>query len=193
MTASIVELNHEVGVSTRAAKATLDACVVRTTQLDMMGMGGRGVHVDYNMNRASELSIARSLIELNYEAAVFAFGATVSIESSLFRDMLANATGSAGAGVVLVSDMVETTASIRDTRIERSALVAVAAWGAHGTIESSALVCQTIDLNTETYQGRAAKLEDLGGNLCGCPEANAPCKALSANLQPPPQLEDPPE
>jgi hypothetical protein len=49
--------------------------------------------------------------------------------------------------------------------------------------------CQTFDLDSETYQGTAATLENLGGNVCGCPEATSTCVAVSASLEPPPALE----
>ncbi|HZO17305.1 MAG TPA: hypothetical protein VFB62_28705, partial [Polyangiaceae bacterium] len=83
--------------------------------------------------------------------------------------------------------------TITATRIDQSALAAVAAFGAHAAVGGSMLRCQAFDLDTEAYLGNAGTLEDLGNNVCGCPEASAPCKAASANLEPPPSLDTPSE
>jgi len=90
-----------------------------------------------------------------------------------------------GNGVMVVSNPGPASASIHATRIHQSAFAAVAAWGADVDIGGSALSCQSIDLNRESYAGQTANFGDLGGNGCGCPDATETCKALSAGLEPP--------
>jgi hypothetical protein len=84
-------------------------------------------------------------------------------------------------------------ADIVSTRIDGSARAAVSAAGAEASLQMTALTCQAIDLNRDPYLGAEGKLDDRGGNLCGCPEATNACKAVSAALEPPTPLEAAPE
>lgn len=47
------------------------------------------------------------------------------------------------------------------------------------------------DLDRESFAGVAAVIEDLGQNLCGCPDPTTKCLAVSANLEPPTALPSP--
>jgi len=89
---------------------------------------------------------------------------------------------------MVVSEPGLASATITATRIEQSALAAVAAWGARAAVGGSALSCQMIDLDSESYRGIAAELDDLGLNACGCSEPIASCKASSTGLAPPSPL-----
>jgi hypothetical protein len=197
--ASLLEQNHEIGVSVHDSEATVEASVVRNTQPNAEGFGGRGVNAqtDSATGVVSTLLIRTSLVEHHREASVFVVCAVAMIESCLLHDTLANAEGSFGDGVVAWTELgaptVPTSATLLATRIDQSARAAVAAIGAHAALGGSAFTCQAIDLDYETNRGEIGRLEDLGGNLCGCPEPTAPCKAVSANLEPPPALESAPE
>jgi hypothetical protein len=189
--ASLVEQNYATGVLVDGSDATVEATVVRQTQLNAQGLRGRGINAQSNdtTGAPSTLALARSIIEQSHEGGVFIIGSMATIEGCLVRDTLPNGEAEGGSGILVLSGTGPASAIITATRTERSALAAVAAWGAHAALGSSALVCQAFDFDYETYQGNAATLEDLGDNLCGCPEATAACKAVSAGLEPPPPLD----
>jgi hypothetical protein len=139
------------------------------------------------------LVLGLSLIQESYEAGVFVNSSDATIEHNLIDKTLANAEGGYGDGIVVISYADLANATIEYTHIVESERAAVSAHGAHVTMKSSTLACQAIDIDYETYQGIAGRVEDLGDNLCGCPEPNAKCKGVSANLAPPPPVEPPPQ
>jgi hypothetical protein len=184
---SLVEQNHEVGVFVDGSEATLEESVVRATQVNALGLGGRGVNAQWepSTGASATLFLQRSLIEQSHEAGVFVIGSVATIASCVVRDTLPDAQGLFGDGVGVVSESAPARVRMTATRIEQSTRAAVAAWGAQATVGGSVLQCQAFDLDSASYHGTASTFEDLGGNLCGCPEASVPCKALSAQLQPP--------
>jgi hypothetical protein len=189
MRASVVEHSHELGVFISGSQATVEASVVRDTLPNALGLGGHGVHVMAEpLGTPTTLVLRAALIEQSSEAAVAVNASVATVEACLLRNTIASPGFGAGEGVIVISQPSDASATIARTRIHQSALAAISAWGAHVAIGDSALSCQTVDLNSETFQGKTAELEDRGGNTCGCPEATGSCKALSAGLQPPQPL-----
>ncbi|HZO17261.1 MAG TPA: hypothetical protein VFB62_28485, partial [Polyangiaceae bacterium] len=187
---SLVERSHDLGVFVAGAQATVEASIVRDIQPDVLELGGRGLHVQAGETGApSVLFLRSSLVAQSYEAGVAILGSVATIEACLLQGTQPSPGWGGGEAVMVVSKEGAASASITGTRIHESALAAVAAWGAHADVKGSALSCQAFDLDAESYQGTAAELEDLGGNVCGCPEPISRCKAVSAGLEPPPALE----
>jgi hypothetical protein len=186
---SLVERSHEVGLAGSGSTVTVEASVIRDTRLDAQGFG-RSVHVESDpiTGTAASLLLKSSLVEQSYGAGVTVRGAGGTIESCVVRDVVANGGGFFGDGIIVTGTDVSASASVLATLIDRSQRAAVAAFGAHVAVGGSALTCQALDLDYETRNGTASTLDNLGGNRCGCPEATAECKAVSANLEPPPPL-----
>ena len=190
MRTSLVETSRELGVFIAGSQATVEATLVRDTQPDGHGHSGQGMSVQSNPATAepSTFLMRASLIEQSREVGLYLEGSVATLESCLIRDSATNTEGLHGDGIVVMSDPAPATATILATRIERSARAGISAHGAHAAVGGSALLCQTFDLDYETYRTRVAKLEDLGGNVCGCPEATGDCHAVSTGLQAPPPL-----
>jgi len=184
----LVERSHDMGVFVQGSEATVDASIVRDVQPNVRGAGGRGVSAEAHpiTYGPSTLLFRASLMEQGNEFGVAVVGSQARIEASTIRDIAANALGKFGDGMIVVSERGPATATITAIRIERSARAALSVHGGHATIAGSSLSCQAFDLDFEKYGTLAAKLEDLGGNLCGCPEAKEVCKAVSAGLEAPP-------
>ena len=70
-------------------------------------------------------------------------------------------------------------------RLEQSARAGIASFGSSVALGASLLACQSIDLAGNPSARHDFAFEDLGGNLCGCPEANGPCMLDSAAIEPP--------
>jgi len=191
---SLVEQNHDIGVFVEASDATLESSVVRATQPTAEGRFGYGVTARAEPTTAAPttLLLQRSVVEQSHEFGVLVSSSVATIVSCLVRDTLANVENRFGHSLAVVSDPDPASATISATRIDRSALAAVAVFGAQAAIGGSSFSCQAFDLDAEPYLERAPTLSDLGNNLCGCPEPNEPCKRVSANLEPPPPVEPPP-
>jgi len=188
---SIIENHAELAVFAEGSEARVESSVIRATQPNALGFGGRAINVepDPMTGALGKLSLYRSAVEQSQEAGVMVIDSDATLEASIIRDTSPSAAHGFGHGIVVVSDLAQATAHITGTRVERSALAGLAAWGALVVLGDSSFVCQAFDLNAETYLQRAAAFDDLEGNLCGCPEPNAPCRAASANLEPPTALD----
>ena len=188
--ASVIERSHELGIFVAGGEATIEASVVRDTQLDVDGLGGRGLHAQkHPVGTSSTLLLRSSLVEQSKEAGVAVLESAATIDACVIRDTQPSPGWGAGEGVIVASIPDAASVTITRTLIDRSALAAVASWGAHAAIGESTMSCQAFDLDAETLEGVAAVFEDLGGNLCGCPEPTASCQAVSAGLAPPSPLE----
>jgi hypothetical protein len=189
--ASLVENSHEVGVYIAGSEALVEASVVRATELGVLGRYSRGVNAQASMptTAPSNLVLKSSLIEQNHECGVIITNSTATIESCAIRDTASNADGEYGDGLAVVAAAIPASASVTNTRISTSARAGLLAHSAHVALSESALTCHAFDLDSESSDLGPATLEDLGGNLCGCPEATARCAARSANLAPPPSVE----
>jgi hypothetical protein len=78
---------------------------------------------------------------------------------------------------------------VEDNHISNSSRSAVAAYGSTADLARNDMRCQSIDLIAEDF-GSVATVNDLGGNLCGCPTNADPmgdCDRAGA-AEPPPSV-----
>jgi len=188
---SWIERSHEVGVFLAGVDATLEASVVRDIRPNAQSAGGQGLHARAHptTGKGTTLLFHGCLVEQSEQLGIAILGSDASIESSVIRDSRANSNGYFGDGVLVMSEDGPARATLTGTRIDQSARAALSIWGASAAVSNSAFRCQTFDLDFETYKGIAAEVDDAGGNQCGCPDATAPCKAASANLEAPAPLD----
>jgi len=190
---SLVERNHDVGIVVAGSAATVETSIVRDTLPDAHGFTGRGIQVQAAYPAPSPpatILVRASLIERNHEAGIEILGAVADIDGCVVRDSYPSPALEAGHGITVISnpDYGAATATVGATRIHQNALAAISSWGAHVAVGRSALSCNAFDLNAETNFGSAAEFDDLGENVCGCPEPIGSCKSVSAGLQAPPPL-----
>jgi hypothetical protein len=76
--------------------------------------------------------------------------------------------------------------SLSSVVIESSARAGLSNFGGQVDLEGTTIRRSAFDIEGETFYGSPFVFNDLGGNLCGCPEANRACEVVSANLEPPP-------
>jgi hypothetical protein len=190
---SLIDHSGALGILVDGSDATVETSVVRDTVPDVEGMFGRGVSAQSSpTNVPSTLLMRAVLIEQSHEAALSVIDSEAIVETCAVRDTVPNPGWGGGHGVIVFTKRVAASATITRTHIHQGALAAIAAWAAHVRLSDSALSCHTFDLNTESYMGTLAEIEDLGGNACGCPNATASCRAVSTGLLPPQSLELPP-
>ncbi|HZO14341.1 MAG TPA: hypothetical protein VFB62_13810, partial [Polyangiaceae bacterium] len=189
---SVVEGCHELGVAYVGSDGLIEASVVRDVVPGNRGYGV-GLGVQYAVYRPeiptwATATVKGTLIEGSTQVGVHVI-ADVRMERCLIRETRADASGLYGDGVSIESYGRESSLELIGTRIERNARAGLSVFGAAASLDTNAFVCNGFDLHAGAFKGSEERLEDLGGNGCGCSEPDAACKAVSAGLTPPEPLE----
>jgi len=186
---SVLELNHDLGVFIAGVDGTIEGTVIRDTLPRSSNQtGGRGLHIqpDLSLDLSNAVTVERSLVERSLDIGVIVLGVAVTFEGTVVRDTVPRASdGLFGDGVLVAREPGPTSALLSRCRVEDSARVGVAAFGAPVSLAATVLECNAIHMNQEAHAGVAASFEDLGGNRCGCGSAPDICRALSVGLEPP--------
>jgi len=150
------------------------------------GQHGRAIQVQGQPESGPATATLRtSAVERTFEAAIAVTGnASMDLETCLVRDTSSRET-LLGDGIVTWSHEGLASSRIFASQIENSERAAVSSFGAHVRLGSLVLQCQAFDLAAEPWNQQPASYEDLGGVLCGCPEANGSCFAETYALEPP--------
>ncbi|MGK3987316.1 right-handed parallel beta-helix repeat-containing protein [Sorangium sp. So ce136] len=92
MRSSLVEQNHDIGVSVAGSDATIDTTVVRDTESNLDGTGGDGVSL-LSIGTPATATIISSRIESNARAGIANFSAAVTLVSSTVQCNMFNLNG----------------------------------------------------------------------------------------------------
>ncbi|RLB48132.1 MAG: hypothetical protein DRI90_25660 [Deltaproteobacteria bacterium] len=187
--ASLVEQNHLVGVVVLASDSTIEGTIVRDT-LPQASNEARGVGISAQPNQdtaeRASMTLHASLVEQNHQVGVIVFGSDVTIKGTVVRTTLPQTSdGLFGDGIVIAAYSSPASALISSCLAEANARVGVAVFGAHTSLAATALECNLIDLNQESFVGFAGTFDDQGDNRCGCGTEPTVCKAVSEGLEPP--------
>ncbi|HZO13360.1 MAG TPA: hypothetical protein VFB62_08870, partial [Polyangiaceae bacterium] len=134
---SLVERSHELGMYVSGGEATVEACVVRDTQPDVLGLG---VHAQSVSENPAELLLRTSLVEHNYIAGVSVTGSNVTVEATVVRGTQPDAQGNFGRGVNVVPDLeigVSGALVLRTSLVEQNHGAGVSVENAEATVEAS--------------------------------------------------------
>ncbi len=126
------------------SEATLLGSVVRDTQLEGLGLKGRGVHVQPSEDGAlsSVVTVDGSLLEGNAQVGLLALGSEVTVDRTIVGDTLANQLEAYGAGIVAQTfpdTGAPATLTLRSSLVEGSHEAGVLLWGSEATIETSVI------------------------------------------------------
>jgi hypothetical protein len=190
MVGSVVEDNHEVGVLFLGTSGSVLGTIVRRTVPLPNDRFGRGITVQQVAGNHPIATIQSCLVQDSHESGIVVQGAEATVDGCYVIGTRADSLGRFGDGVLVLLDVHPAALTLTNSRIEDSARAAVSNYGSLVTIGSTALVCQAFDLAGEVEQFVDYGFSDLGGTKCGCPEPNADCIVLSANLAPPGHLEE---
>ncbi len=187
--ASLVEQNHVFGVFVGASDAIIEGTVVRTTlpQVSDQFFGrGIGIQLDASTANRANVTLRGSIVEQSHVFGVYVAGSDAVIEGTVVRSTLPRAfDGLYGDGLVVIADSAPASAALSSCLVESSARAGLAVFGAPAGLAASAIRCNAIDLNNESYQGAPGIFEDLGYNSCGCGSEEPVCQAVSAGLEAP--------
>jgi hypothetical protein len=139
---SMIERNHEAGVSVEGSDAVIEATTVR----DMAPIEGEPLPVDVRglvvqqggfTGARGTLAVRRSLLDRNFGAALFVGIADAEIESVRVRDTAPQPpAGEGGLGIYLRD---QATASVRYSAVERSADAGIAVVASQAVVEDTAV------------------------------------------------------
>jgi len=103
LVASLLEQNHEIGAIVIGSDATIEGTVVRDTNPRPLNqVFGRGIGIQHALDAAGRASVTlhASLLEHNHEVGVYVAGSDATIEGTVVRNTLPEAsTQAAGRGI----------------------------------------------------------------------------------------------
>jgi hypothetical protein len=183
ITGSVFEGGGGIGVLLDGVAGTLGGVVVRNVAATDADRGyGVGLAVRSNATATGSLS-ARGLL---VDGAV-AMGINVdSVQADFIgvhvRNVTTDASGAFGDGITVD----QSTASIRQSRIEGAPRAGISAFGSQVTVDSVALTCDAIALDSETAVVELASTYQFAGPAtCSCNDSSQQCQVLSSSLSPP--------
>jgi hypothetical protein len=192
---SLVEQHHRYSLRVAGSEAIIESTLVRdtdTTEND--GIRGIGVMVQNpcwegmgcDPQAPSRMELRASAIEQSHYVGLFVTDSDVLVENSVVRDVLPNATTAPfGDGIAVLSESGSTHTTITRSLVDATARAGVSSFGGIVALDSNALQCAAFPLTGQSYAGFDYAFEDRGGNVCGCPLADAACKVVNAALEPP--------
>ena len=138
----VVESTHDAGVFVGGSDATIEASLVRDTEVELAGgVGGYGIWVQQvaAADQPGAATIRQSVVERSAEAGISIAGADVTLESSVVRDTLGSETDPlTGFGVMAIYKSGERSSlTMRTSVVERARAIGVYVLASNGTIESS--------------------------------------------------------
>jgi hypothetical protein len=170
---ALVERNSLVGLLALGAEASVEVSVVRATRPDGAGKLGRGIDVEdlVETGAPGQLSLTASLIEQNYDNAVFLSGSEARIEATVVRATRGDGAGTTGVGIVVAMDSARERKSkllLTTSLIDQNRSVGVFVEGSEATVDAT-VVRETqgdgrgipgrgIVLNADPVTGGGAKL-----------------------------------
>jgi hypothetical protein len=199
---SVIEQSHQVGLFVTGADATLESSVLRTTQpqaVDQRGGNGMVLQLPCMETQAgqqceasvpSTATVTTSLIDEHHGFGLMISAADAQLDRSIVRATSTQAAGDIfGDGVAVFSRVAPASITVTGASIQHSARAGLSSFGALVSLSDSHIQCAAFALAGETHEGIASEIVDGGGNSCGCPNADAACKAVSVGLAPPERID----
>lgn len=194
---SFITRTHTAGIAMYGGELTIDRTTIASIASNgqsLLGMGvlARPSSVDMTPIARASLTMTASRITDVRHVGVLILGADATITSTLLRDVAASAIGFGdGLGLAAFRDArgvtLETTVTASELLLRGAARAGIAVGGATLSLTRSLSTCNQFDLDVEAFfakdQPHPFKLEDGGGNRCGCDRLGT-CNARTEGLEP---------
>lgn len=185
---SIISQSYEMGVAVLGSEVFIDATVVRLTAPQLpTGLGGRGINVQSSIANLvpSSATIINSLIESSADVGLFVGGSNANARLSTIRDTFGSPDGTFGDGVLAISQLGSAALTLADMQVVNSKRAGLGNFGAYTSLQNVRFECQAFDIAVEPLDGLSPVVDNLGGNVCGCPAKGDDCKSESIGINPP--------
>lgn len=196
---SYIARSRTAGIAVYGGELSIDRTTIEEILENDSGMLGVGVLArpsgpDVSPPLSAKLTMSASAIDNVRYVGVLILGAEATLSSTSIRDVAARSSDAAfGDGIGLAGfpgnggAILETRLTATDVLVMRAARAGITVGGASLSLERSRLSCNTVDLDVEPFiardVGQPFKLEDRGGNACGCASLAA-CAARTDGLEP---------
>lgn len=187
---ALFERSHDAGIGVFGSLFEAAGVIVRATQLEAASQSyGYGIVLQDQLGVPASSAIHSSVVADNQLFGVAAIGSEVQLWNVRVERTATRPDGNFGDGIgAFRLGEVPANAGLTAVRIEGSGRAAVSAWGGSLSLLQTTLECNALDINTETFEGKPASVQDLGENVCGCQADPRTCKASSTALAPPEPL-----
>jgi hypothetical protein len=185
---SIVEGAVGVGIGIVGGELLLERSTIRDGVPTADVLFGHAVHMQGGSPHPTSLVLRDTRLERNHSHGALINGAAATIENAVIVDTRA-IDGIFGDGLAVVSDTGIASLEVSASLIEGSERAGVANFGAAVALAQTSLDCNAIQLASQPHDGAAASFDDAGENVCGCGAETQTCKVVTADLQPPGEVQ----
>src|SRR5262249_17844570 len=157
------EQNHDVGVLVASSHAEIETTVVRSTQ-SVNGRFGLGIAIQnhFNISAGADASIRACLVEQNQGAGIAVVHSDATIEGTIVPDKEAEGDGGFGDGISVENGTVV----IQWGDVTGNTRAGIANWGSDVKVISTAITCNTLDIDGETFNDIHASFEGSSDWRC---------------------------
>jgi hypothetical protein len=157
----LIDDNRDVGLVAAGSTTSLEAVVIRDTQLNAQGLDGRGISVQPGPGgEPSDLYLTGVIVERNHDVGIFASGTGGSLESVVVRDTGANGDGLGGRGIGVqnaVNGGVPSVLSLARSLVERNLEVGI--YLSSSDVGLQSVLVRDTGINGEGRGGRGVSAE----------------------------------
>jgi hypothetical protein len=168
-------------------ESDLEGVAFRNIEPSASGLAGRGLVIfrPVEVTAPTSANVRGCAIDAVSEFGIAAISCDVRVEDTLVRTVAAQSIdGTFGDGLAVDGSRPPASLELSHVRVEAAFRAGVSNFAAVVRLADSTFECDPIDLHGAGNRGPFS-FEDLGGNVCGCGSATAPCKVLTADLEPP--------
>jgi hypothetical protein len=190
------ERSHETGIYVNSADASLEHVWVNETFASGtygMGTGIAGRYTE-EFSVPSQMRLVDVTVSQSRGFGVYLLNSQATMDRLHVVDTLPSASNVYGDGVASIfgsgtGAASRPSATLMESKIERSARAGIANLGGDVIYGDTMLSCNLIHLNGEsdgfTAEHHSYSFEDRGGNACGCDAHEVPCEVVSSQLKVP--------
>jgi hypothetical protein len=187
---SQLEKSHTFGIYIEGSNVALESSVVRDTMEGSFESFGKGINIEPHEHTSwpSNVTIHGSLVERSVMIGIDVLLSNATISETIIRDTAASPDGSYGDGLGVINSAAAPPNTVRlsAVTIESSARAGISNFGGAVEMGNTTIRCSAFDIHAESLGTTSFRLTDLGGNVCGCPEATNTCEVVGAEFTTPP-------
>jgi hypothetical protein len=133
--------------------------------------------------------LSGTLIERNFHVGVSLLSSQATVAGSVIRGTQPEvAMNLYGDGLAVVHGTVPSSALIENTHIHDNLRAGLANFSSQVTLRGTHLTCNGFDLAGQQSMAPQFVFQSEGENVCGCPQPEATCKAITSDLGAPEAL-----
>jgi hypothetical protein len=132
-----------------------------------------------------ELELRESMFDGGLSISLVVLDAHARVDSVLIRNTLEQQSNqSYGDGIAVLTRAAPASIELAASYVASSVRAGLSVFGSRGSVSDTVFVCNSFDIDVESFMGEDGAVDDAGGNNCGCDEL-AECRAVTSGIEPP--------